>query len=328
MDSLTDLILRYCIIFGRRFFAKEKISFLRVFSKEVMQLGYQLDAKLARLQLTKRRHQNFYNGYIGDLHKADIIICTHYDTGVKNFNLTNKYAFNSYFDKKNYLISLLPIIIAFLISIALNLFLFIPGIREVGLISFSGLLSLLTTIVLFYFIVRYHSGVPNQKNFVCNSSSLILLLNVMSKLDKKRKRKIAFVLLDGGCTNSFGLRMLESYSKDILKKTIIFVDSIGNDEQIQIFKPDSYTPNLQDQDIEFTEGYIDTQFKRYLLLTSGHLDRLKRVKVNYANSSKDNALSAERIEKHTETILNLCSRLVSSDDELADDKTNKRSAKM
>ncbi|WP_392558773.1 hypothetical protein [Orbus mooreae] len=318
MDSLTDLILRYCVLFGRRFFAKEKISFLRVFSKEVLQLGYQLDAKLAKLQLAKRRYQNFYNGYIGDLNKADIIICTHYDTGVKNFNLTSKYAFNNSFNKKNYLISLLPIIVTFLLSIALNLFLFIPGIQEAGLLSFSGLLSLLTTLVLFYFIVRYHGGIPNQKNFVCNSSSLILLLNLMSKLDKKRKRKIAFVLLDGGCTNSFGLRMLENYSKNILKKTVIFVDSIGNDEQIQIFKPDNYAPDLHN--ISFTEGYIDTKFKHYLLVTSGKQDRLNRVKVNNANSSKDNELSTERIEQHTETMLNLCLQLVSGNDELNNDK--------
>lgn len=310
MDSLTDLILRYCLIFGRRFFAKEKIAFLRVISKELLQLGYQLDAKLAKLQLSKRRYQNFYNGYIGDLNNADIIICTHYDTSVKQFNLTSKYAFYNDFNKKSYLISLLPIISVFLISLVLNYFIFIPDIQESGFVTLSGLFSLLTTLVFFYFVIRYHSGIPNQKNFVCNSSSIVLMLNLIKKLDKKQRKKIAFVLLDGGCSSAFGMRMLESYSKDITKKTVIFLDSIGNGDDIQLFKPANYQLCLANR--QFIEGYIDTKFKRYLLITSGERDKLNRVRVKFANSSKDNTLSAERIEKHTESIFNLCSELISN----------------
>lgn len=308
MDSLTDLILRYCLIFGKRFFAKEKIAFLRVISKELLQIGYQLDAKLAKLQLSKRRFQNFYNGYIGDLNNADIIICTYYDTSVKNFNLTSKYAFYNDFNKKNYLISLLPIMATFLISLALNYFIFIPNIQESGFITFSGLFSLLTTLAFFYFVIRYHSGIPNQKNFVCNSSSIVLILNLIKKLDKKQRQKIAFVLLDGGCSSSFGLRMLESYSKNITQKTVIFLDSIGNGDDIQIFKPADYSPNVDSE--SFMEGYIETDFKRYMLITSGELDKLNRVHIKYANSGKDNSLSAERIEKHTEKVFNLCCKLV------------------
>lgn len=313
MDSLTDLILRYCLIFGRRFFAKEKIAFLRVISKELLQLGYQLDAKLAKLQLSKRRYQNFYNGYIGDLNKADIIICTHYDTSVKNFNLLPKYAFYNDFNKKSYFISLLPIIIIFFVSIVLNYFIFIPHIQEDGFITLSGLFSLLTTLVFFYFVIRYHNGIPNQKNFIFNSSSIVLILNLIKKLDRKQQKKIAFVLIDGGCSSAFGMRMLESYSKDIKKKTVIFLDSIGNGDEIQLFKPAGYKPDLDS--VNFSEGSIDTQFKRYILITSGERDKLNRVRVKFANSNKDNTLSAERIEKHTNTILTLCFQLISNNKE-------------
>lgn len=311
MDFLTDLILRYGLIFGKRFWAKQKLAFLRMFSKEVSQFGYYLDAKLARLSLTKRQHRNFYNAYIGDLDSAKIIVCTYYDTGINSFNLTAKYAFNSSFNAQHYWIRLLPVIGLFLTAVLLNVLFFIPAMQQAGMLSFLGAMSVITTCILFYFIVRYHGGIPNRNNFVCNSSSLILLLNLMKKCDKKQRKNIAFVLLDGGCSNPFGLRMFENYSKSVLKKKVIFIDSIGNGDDIQLFKPHHYSLELDN--VSFCEGQIETQFTHYCLITSGQRDKLNQVRIHHANSAKDNTLPSERIERHTDTILNLCLQIISCD---------------
>lgn len=308
MNFLNDLIFRYCLIFGRRFFIKEKITFLRVISKELMQLGYHLDAKIAKLQLTKRKYTNFYNGYIGDLNKSDIIICTYYDTGIKNYNLTTKYAFNNIIRVKDYFISLLPLFFIFLLLLAVDYLYIIPTIQLNSFVSFSGLFFLLTTLFFIYFIIRYQKGIPNKKNFICNSSSIILILNLINKLNKKQKERIGFALLDGGCSNAYGLKMLESYLKEHDNKIIIFLDSVGNGDELLIFKPANYMPTITS--INFIEGNIETQFPHYLLITSGKLDKNNQVKILYANSNKDNSLSIERIERYTENILDLSLHLI------------------
>lgn len=150
MEILKDLVLRYCVIFGKRFSAKQKIAFLRVISKELIQLGYMVEAKLAKLKLATRRYENYYNAYIGDLNKAELIICTYYDTGVNNFNFQKKYAFSPQFSKLSYFISIAPIIILFIASLILNYFVFIPDIRTQGFLVFQALAQLFQRFFYFF----------------------------------------------------------------------------------------------------------------------------------------------------------------------------------
>ncbi len=308
MDTLKDLIFRYCVLFGRRFYAKEKLTFLRVIGKELMQLGYRVDAKIAKLQLAKKRYENYYNAYIGDVDRADLIVCTYYDTGVNNFNLSKTYAFEQQFGRKRYLIGLLPIIILAIASVILNYLLFIPGIQEMGLVSVSGALSAITTLLLFYFILKFKNGIPNKKNFVCNTSSILVMLNIIKKLDKNAKKKIAFVLCDGGRTSQYGLRMLESYSSKITKKNIVFLDSIGNSDKLVFFKSGQLPGDFDN--ITLHDGKLDTSFENYLMVTSGELDADNKVMIKNANSRKDNALSLQIIEQHTESLYDLFISLI------------------
>ncbi|XKM13507.1 hypothetical protein RCS94_10855 [Orbaceae bacterium ac157xtp] len=308
MEKLTDLIFRYAIIFGKRFSIKDKIAFLRVITKELMQLNYRVDTKVAKLALTNKKNQHYYNAYIGDLEKADLIIATYYDTAITNFNLLKTYAFQHQFSKISYFIGIAPIIFVFLLSVILNWFIFIPHIQYEGFFSVSGILTVLSTLFLFYLILKYKNGIPNKNNFVCNSSSIITIINLIQKLDKKEKKKIAFVLLDAGCTNQYGLKMLENYSKTVHEKTFIFLDSIGNGDELCFFKSPKSKLNMPNQTININT--IDTSLTDYLLISSGKVSTNKQILIANAHSRKDKQLSPERLEKHTQTLLELCQNFI------------------
>ena len=310
MDKFKDLVLRYCVIFGKRFTSKEKITFLRVISKELTQLGYIVDAKLAKLKLATRRYENYYNAYIGNLDQAELIICTYYDTGIKNFNFNKKYAFTPHFSKLGYFISISPIIFLFITSLVLNYWVFIPKIQLQGFFSIPGISSIVSTILLFFIILKYKSGIPNQKNFVCNSSSIITIINLINKLDKKEKKKIAFVLYDDGNNGQYGLKMLENYAKQLKNKKFIFIDSIGNGDELIYLKPEE--SNIHLENIVFKQGTMDIQFPNYIMMTSGTMDNSGKIMINNAFSSKDNNLSEETINKHTQSLLNVCKSLINS----------------
>lgn len=308
MEILKDLILRYGIIFGKRFNPKEKISFLRVISKELAPLGYQVDAKLSKLKLATRRYQNYYNAYIGDLNKAEVVICTNYDTGINNFNLQKTYAFQSQFSKLTYFISVAPFIFLFIASLILNYLVFLPDIRISGFFSISGISAIVSTVLLFFLIAKFKSGIPNTKNFVCNSSSIITIINLINKLDKKEKKKIAFVLYDGGNSGQYGLKMLESYAKQIKDKKFIFLDSIANGDDLVFFKPQGSDLNIAH--VHFHDGSIETQLSNYIMITSGHINEDNKILIKNAHSSKDNYLSDERLEKHTQSLRDVCRALM------------------
>ncbi|WP_392563234.1 hypothetical protein RHO13_06745 [Orbus wheelerorum] len=309
MENFRDLVFRYCIMFGRRFTYKEKIAFLRIISKELIALGYCVDAKIAKLKLSKKRYENYYNAYIGDLNNAELIICTHYDTGLNNFNLLKTYAFKPQFNKLSYFIGLIPIIFLFLLSIIFNYFIFIPNIELQGFLSFSGISSILTTVVFFFFILKFRNGISNKKNFICNSSSIITIINLIKNLDKKSKKKIAFVLYDGGNTNQYGLKMLENYSNNISKKKIIFLDSIGNDEKLLFFKPEYSKFTVEN--IDFQQGKMAINLKNYMMITSGKLNENNEVIIKHAHSNKDNNLSSSITEQHTKILHHICQQLLS-----------------
>jgi hypothetical protein len=308
MEIFKDLVLRYCIIFGKRFSSTEKLAFLRVLSKELMQLGYMVDVKLAKLELATRRYENYYNAYIGDLNKAELIICTYYDTGLNNFNLQKNYAFSPQFSKLSYFISIAPILSLFIVSLILNYFVFVPDIRNHGFFSISGISSIISTVILFFFVLKFKSGIPNQKNFVCNSSSIITIINLINQLNKKEKKKIAFVLYDGGNSSQYGLKMLESYSKQLKSKKFIFIDSIGNSETLIFLKPQQ--SNLQVENITFHTGQMETKLLNYIMISSGSIDKNSKIIIHNAHSPKDSHLPNKVIEKHTQSLLAICRSLI------------------
>lgn len=310
MNNLKDLIFRYCILLGRRFSYKEKITFLRIISKELIQLGYNVDAKIAKLKLARKKYENYYNAYIGDLDKADVVICTYYDTGINYFNLSKIFAFNQKFNRSRYFLGLIPIFILFIISITLNYFIFIPNIHETSFISISGFLLIISTLLLFYLILKFKNGIPNKKNFVCNTSSILVILNIINKMEKPLKKKIAFVLYDGGCSNQYGIKMLENYSEKIKKKKFIFLDSLGNSDSLLFFKPKS--ANFDFEHINFNEGKLDTTLQNYMMITSGKLGQNNEVLINNAHSNRDNFLSEEIIQQHSETLYPLLLSLITN----------------
>ncbi len=308
MDSLKDLIFRYCVLFGKRFSYREKISFLRVISKELIQLDYYVDAKIAKLQLAKKKYENYYNAYIGDLDNAEVIVCTYYDTGVNYFNLTKIFAFEQHFNKLRYFLGIIPIFILLAIAITLNLFIFLPNIEVSGIYSIPGVLAAIVTLSAFYIILKFKKGISNKKNFVCNTSSILVMLNTINKMDKYQKKKVAFVLFDGGCSNQYGIRMIENYSNKLESKQFIFLDSLGNSESLLFFKPKSFDFNAKQ--INFKEGKLETTLKKYLMITAGELNEYNKVQIKNAHSHNDNNLSDIIIEKHSTSLHSLLTLLI------------------
>lgn len=299
MDNLRDLIFRYCVLLGRRFWIKEKIAFLRVLTKELALIGYKVDVTLAKLKFSKKYSRDYYNAYIGNVNESEIVLCTYYNTGTKTFNLLKKKAFTK---NTSFLFNLIPSLSLLIIGVLLNILFFIPEINKNGILNFYGIFDIVLTLALFFFILRYKNGIPNRKNFCCNSSSIILFIHLINKLEKKYKNKMSFVLIDNDLSSDFGLRMFEDYLKNNNSKKIIFIDSITNGEQIQIFKP------IRSQCLTVApEPLFDfqTTFQNTLFISSGDLIN-NEIIIKNANTKNDNYISPERLEQMTCDILDIC----------------------
>lgn len=210
--QMNDWIVRYGFLLKKRNSDKQKDKFIQTFLSDV--LNIRDDINVIEIEEKKRKYHNIY---IGDVSKADKIITTYFDTPIVSFG---DYSFtDSEKNKRNTLTRIAFESIASL-CIGLGIFFFLMRVFEGTLLT-----TVLTVFALAFFYVfnGIVKGRASSKTQVRNTSSLVLVLSLLAKY--KGNKKVAFAIVDGGCTNEIGLVALRNSVKSQSK--IYALDSVG-----------------------------------------------------------------------------------------------------
>lgn len=291
---MKDKIFSYCVVLGKRFTEKQKKNFLFASQIEFEDNGVKSEVFSSELKLRMNQRMPHYNLYVGNVEKADLIICTYYDTGTKNFIKTNVKAFTTGFDKINYIIQIVLSILLLGLLVWIDIKFFVNGLFiNSGLISFASILFLITNAIGVFVISKVGKGIPNRNNFVRNTSSVLTIFELSKQLKDKN---IGFALIDGGCSTNYGIKMLR---EKISKRTkLVYLDSIANPGEIQIFSKDEISFKERQSHSLTEEDLAD------VLITFGSLQNQEIIITN-ANTSKDNQIDLDIFEDHCDQLLSL-----------------------
>lgn len=221
-EQLEDWYVRYHSIFGKRYTRKRKDRFLESLSADIRQ--FRSDVELDTFKLNEKDIVEYKNLYVGDIKKANTIICTYYDTPAAHlgpyqfFNVENR--------AKN---TMMFIFISSALYIIFGLFftwkVAVPVFQTNTLVSILSLLCILFYVLYFYFLKSVARGWPNKHNLIRNTSSVLAQLYCTKQFKNK---KLAFAFLDAGCTNNAGLEKVMGQSDAV----ICMLDSIGSEKDL------------------------------------------------------------------------------------------------
>ena len=221
-EQLKDWYVRYHSIFGKRYTRKRKDRFLESLSADIHQ--FRPDVELDTFKLNEKDTVEYKNLYVGDIKKANTIICTYYDTPA--VHLGPYQFFNVKSRMKNTMtLILLSAAVYIILGLLFTWKVAIPVFQTNSLGSALSLLCVLFYILYFYFLKKVTRGWPNKQNLVRNTSSVLVQLYCTKQF---RNKQLAFAFLDAGCTNNAGLEKVMDQSDAV----VCMLDSIGSEEYL------------------------------------------------------------------------------------------------
>lgn len=262
-ERLKDWYVRYHLIFGKRYTRKQKDRFLKSLSTDILQ--YRKDLKLDTFKLNKKSKQEYRNLYVGNVEKADTVVCSYYDTPACRFSPYN------FFDvehrmKSTTMFILISSILYILFGLVFTLIVAMPLFQTKPIFSFPSILCIVFYIIYFYLLNKITRGWPRRKNLVQNTSSVLLLLECIAH---RKSKRVAYAFLDAGCTNNAGLdRLMEK-----TKGKILMLDSIGSDQPLYLVNPELQRSNSLNTFDKIESLYSSNERLVYLISGEKEKDR-------------------------------------------------------
>ncbi len=201
------------------------------------------------------------NLIIGDVDKADIVFSAHYDTPAVM-------PFPNFLAPKNFLITIgYQIAVAGILLILLTLtdvlvfaifdYINFNSDMDVFIVIFVNY----GVIILFLYVLMF--GKPNKNNANDNTSGIITLIEIYSKLEEKEKEKTAIVFFDNEEKGLIGSREFKKRHKEKMKTTLLVnFDCVSDGDNLLIIQ----SKNAQKKYGEiFKEVFINTENKAVIL---------------------------------------------------------------
>lgn len=218
-EKFKDWQFRYQYMFGVRKSEKSKMRFIGALLTDLSQLG----ATPKIIEFDKQKNSASRNIYVGDFNKAKKIICTYYDTPMTY--LSDYILFDRQEQSRKTIKSLLVNTILLTILGLIGIYILIQAnMFSFEFNQFKTYVSIALLMVYFIIFGRVAKGMANRRNLVRNTSSLLLMLDM---IEKTNNENIAFAFIDEGSIGERGLQVLR---EDAPRKTPIYLlDSIGAD---------------------------------------------------------------------------------------------------
>ncbi|MCF0110315.1 MAG: hypothetical protein HUJ58_00305 [Erysipelotrichaceae bacterium] len=225
-----EKLVEYGIFLGKRFSGKQKEQFLAYANKEFTDMGYPSKVVTGK---SDRKHVPM-DLFAGELSKAKTIYAAYYETPAKVFWPNNRYyPLNGTRTFKDATVPMyVPNFIVLAVFIAL--FVLLQTNKEFGG-KFHIVLVVVLVVIGLLVTSALARGVANSINMNRNTSGCLALLEAARNMPEKQREQVAFVLLDGGCTDNVGAKMVTmALPKTLAVKQVILCDCIGGEGELMI----------------------------------------------------------------------------------------------
>lgn len=226
MDNIfNDRLARYSFMYRSRNSDKEKTRFLKALVTDISQVRKDVSV----IEYSNQKKYSARNVYVGDIKKADQIVCTYYDTPpayLGDYVLFDR--------KKQEKQTTKAVLCSSLIWVFLGILGTLLYMKLVSspFVLFSVQTACLALIYGGYFVIlsKLTKGELNRKNLIRNTSSVLFLLQMLT--ENQKQKKVAYAFIDEGCYGNRGLDVLMSSVKKNAK--IYYLDSIGADATLNV----------------------------------------------------------------------------------------------
>lgn len=271
-DIFNDRLARYSFMYRSRNSNKEKTRFLKALVTDISQERKDISV----IEYSNQKKYSARNVYIGDIEKADQIVCTYYDTPpayLGDYVLFDRKKQEKQTTKAAVYTSLIWVFLGILGTLLYMKLVSAP------FVLFSVQTACLVLIYGGYFIIlsKLSKGAWNRKNLIRNTSSVLCLLQMLT--ENQNQRKVAYAFIDEGCYGRRGLDVLMSSIKKNAK--IYYLDSIGADA----------TLNVMGQ--QFKEEFTESKKIRYV----ASIDQINYLFCADMNQNKEFYLDKSKLNK-------------------------------
>lgn len=280
-EQFNDWLIRYDHLFKLRYTKKQKKKFLQSFLTDLTQLRKDVELR------GDKEDKNSYHAVVGDLKKASYVIATYYDTPAVYQGSYH------YFDtadqrKKTTRPLLFFSLLLLLAGLLFTYFISIPLLKN-DLISFKTLLFVIGYFLYFKILGQVSQGWPNRKNLIRNNSSILFLLNYISK---KTNSKFAFVFFDNGSQGGFSTQKV-LHKLNPRKQSLFVLDSIGSSGRLTVVS--QHQLKMKQKWAQVTDASIPANC-HYIITTDEGSDQFKHLNLS-KEALKSNKLDLENLKQ-------------------------------
>lgn len=224
-DIFNDRLARYSFMYRSRNSNKEKTRFLKALVTDISQVRKDISV----IEYSNQKKFSARNVYVGNIEKADQIVCTYYDTPpayLGDYILFDRKKQGQQTTKAVLLTSLIWVFLGILGT------LLYMKLASAPFVLFSVQTACLALIFGGYFVIlsKLSKGAWNRKNLIRNTSSVLCLLQMLT--ENQDQKKVAYAFIDEGCYGERGLDVLMSSVKKNAK--VYYLDSIGADATLNV----------------------------------------------------------------------------------------------
>jgi hypothetical protein len=227
-EKFKDWLFRYQSIYRVRRTEKSKQRFLSALVTDLSEMRE--DVKV--IEYNRQKKYASRNVYVGDIDKAEQIICTYYDTPIQHFGPYILFDREEQ-EKRTTRFIIVSSILMILVGIVGTLLYMQHATGAVDLISVSTLFIALAYGVYFYLLGKIAKGLSNRKTLIRNTSSVLAMLAMISEA---KGEKTAFAFVDEGSFGESGLEALRTPRNK--KAKIFFLDCVGADAPLHVIGND------------------------------------------------------------------------------------------
>ena len=216
-EVFKDWLFRYQYVYRLRRTEKSKKRFLGALVTDIAKMREYVQV----IEYNRQKKYASRNVYVGNIKKADQIICTSYDTPPESIGSYQLFDRKDQ-SKKTTLFIVLSSILAILLGVIGTLVYMRFSANSFQMDSVGT--WVIVAIYGFYFVGlgKVTKGLSDRKTLVRNTSSILAMLKIIAE---NKQSKVAYAFLDEGSYGNSGLEELQKQTKSNCK--IYYLDSVG-----------------------------------------------------------------------------------------------------
>ena len=300
---MKDKMMLYGVEMSARYTRKQKELFLAFITECCKRIG-----KEVSFESKHSAFRHIASIEMGNVDKANIIVCGAYDTPEKAYIEMKNYPFNMEANIKEQQASLIVKVVAAIV-LSLVMFLIVRGFGNYQL--YLKILAGIAIAVILYVIYKMTTGIANTVNFSRNSAAVATIMKLAEEIDNE---KVAFVLLDQTVNSYEGLDLLKEKVGN--KKKIIYLDNLSYGNRCVVAHRGSSDVTMllkagMEEKIYREPSNALRFFDDIIQISCGDVEN-KQFVVKHVGSDKDHDIDMKRLEMIYQTLKSYINKSISN----------------